>query len=170
MPTHIALLRGVNVGGVQVRMDDLKRLCAEAGFANVRTYIASGNVVLDSGRDAAFVKAEIEARLKSAYGRAIGVVVRSADEMRAVAAGNPWPERSPTFTVAIFLDEAPPADALDHAENVGDGEEMRLGRREIFVFYANGQGRSKLKIPAAANGTARNFNTVVKLAAMAAGE
>jgi Uncharacterized protein conserved in bacteria len=167
MPTHIALLRAVNVGGVQIKMDDLKRLCAEAGFGNVRTYIASGNVILDSDLDEAGVKAELEARLKAAYGRVIGVVIRSPGEMRALAAANPWPDRSPTFTVAIFLDAAPPADALDHATNVGANEEMRLGPREILVFYGDGQGRSKLRIPAAAEGTARNFNTVVKLAEMA---
>jgi uncharacterized protein (DUF1697 family) len=167
MPTHIALLRGVNVGGVQIVMEDLRRLCAEAGFTDVRTYIASGNVVLASDLDQAGVKAELEARLKSAYGRVIGVVVRSPEEMQAVMAENPWPERSETFTVAIFLDAPPPAHALDHAQNVGPNEAMRLGRREIFVYYGDGQGRSKLKIPAAAAGTARNFNTVAKLAEMA---
>lgn len=167
MPTHIALLRAVNVGGVQVKMEDLRGLCGEAGFSNVRTYIASGNVLFDSDRDEADVKAELEARLKSAYGRAIGVVVRSPAEMRAVVSANPWPERSQTYTVAIFLDAPPPADALDRAQNVGVNEEMRLGSREIFVFYGDGQGRSKLSIPAAAAGTARNFNTVARLADMA---
>lgn len=167
MPTHIALLRGVNVGGVQVKMEDLRALCTDAGFSDVRTYIASGNVLFDSDRDESGVKAELEARLKAAYGRSIGVVVRSPAEMRAVVAANPWPERSQTVTVAIFLDAPPPAGALDRAQNVGPNEEMRLGLREIFVFYGDGQGRSKLKIPAAAAGTARNFNTVAKLADMA---
>lgn len=167
MPTHIALLRGVNVGGVQIVMEDLRRLCAEAGFTDVRTYIASGNVVFASDLDQAGVKAALESRLESAYGRAVAVVVRSPAEMRAVVAANPWPDRSQTFVVALFLDAPPPADALDHAQNVGPNEEMRLGRREIFVYYGDGQGRSKLKIPAAAAGTARNFNTVAKLAEVA---
>jgi uncharacterized protein (DUF1697 family) len=68
--------------------------------------------------------------------------------------------------VAIFLDEAPPKDAVSQAKNVAD-ERMALGRREIYVHYPSGQGRSKLRIPAAAAGTARNMNTVAKLAELA---
>ena len=70
------------------------------------------------------------------------------------------------FTVAIFLDEAPPAGAHKAAKNV-DGERMALGKREIYVHYPRGQGQSRLVIPAAANGTARNMNTVAKLAELA---
>jgi uncharacterized protein (DUF1697 family) len=66
----------------------------------------------------------------------------------------------------IFLDERPPTDALDHVSGRRD-EEMRLGAREIFVHYASGMGRSKLKIPAAQSGTARNMNTVARLAQIA---
>jgi len=68
--------------------------------------------------------------------------------------------------VAIFLDEKPPKDAIENAKNIAD-ERMALGTREIYVHYPSGQGRSKLKIPAAARGTARNMNTVAKLAELA---
>ena len=87
--------------------------------------------------------------------------------MQAVLKANPFPKAPPNYTYAIFLDEPPPRDALDHATGV-NGEEMRLGTREIYVHYATGMGTSKLKIPAAKSGTARNMNTVAKLAEMAA--
>ncbi len=81
-------------------------------------------------------------------------------------AANPFPEAAPNRTVAIFLDDPPPADALERA--VGRScEEMRIGRREIYVHYPDGMGQSKLRIPAAKNGTARNMNTVAKLVEMA---
>jgi uncharacterized protein (DUF1697 family) len=92
--------------------------------------------------------------------------VRTAAEMAAVLAANPFPDAAPNFTVAIFLDRPPPKDTLDGVV-APDGEEVRLGKREIYVHYPNGQGRSKLKLPAAKAGTARNINTVGTLARMA---
>jgi uncharacterized protein (DUF1697 family) len=83
-----------------------------------------------------------------------------------VLKANPFAKLSQTTTVVIFLDKAPPSDALEHATGVQD-ETMRLGKREIYVHYPNGQGKSKLRIPAAKAGTARNTNTVTKLAEMA---
>jgi uncharacterized protein (DUF1697 family) len=87
--------------------------------------------------------------------------------MAAVLKANPFSKAEPKFTYAIFLDERPPRDALDHAVGQND-EEMRLVDREIFVHYPSGMGRSKLRIPAAKTGTARNMNTIAKLAEMAA--
>ena len=166
--TYVALLRAVNVGGTgQLPMADLKAICEDAGFAHVRTYIASGNVVFASTAAAAKVKAALEARLLAYAGKPVGVVARTAAEIAAVLAANPFPTAPPNRTVAIFLDKAPPADALDHAAGV-NREEMRLGVREIYVHYPDGQGTSKLRIPAAKAGTARNMNTIAKLAEMAA--
>jgi uncharacterized protein (DUF1697 family) len=167
MTRYVALLRAINVGGTgKLPMADLKTICVGAGFTDVQTYIASGNVVFASTLPPAKVKAALEARLKAYAGRPMGVVVRTASEMASVLKANPFSKLSPTFTVAIFLDGKPPADALDRAVGMAD-EKMRLGRREIFVHYPSGQGRSKLKIPAAKTGTARNMNTIAKLAAMA---
>ena len=169
MPTFIALLRAVNVGGTgKLPMTDLTRLCSRAGFENVKTYIASGNVVFDCNKSAAEVKAALEASLKRYAGKPVGVVVRTGTEMAAVLAANPFPEAPPNRAVAIFLDESPPRNALDAITGQQD-EKVALGRREIYVWYGEGMARSKLKIPAAARGTARNMNTVAKLAAMARG-
>jgi uncharacterized protein (DUF1697 family) len=170
MPRYVALLRAINVGGTgKLPMTELKAMCADAGFADVQTYIASGNVVFSSKLGAPKVKAALEKRLHAYAGKPVGVAVRSADEIAAVLKANPFPKAPPNTTVAIFLDEPPPKDALKDVKGQQD-EQMRLGKREIYVAYGSGMGRSKLKIPAAANGTARNLNTIAKLAELAAGE
>ena len=87
--------------------------------------------------------------------------------MAEVLADNPFAKMAPNRTVAIFLDRAPPADALAGIRGQNN-EELRLGRREIYVHYGDGMGTSKLVIPAAKTGTARNMNTVATLAKMAA--
>jgi uncharacterized protein (DUF1697 family) len=167
MTKYIALLRAVNVGGTgKLPMSELKAMCRDAGFARVETYIASGNVVFESKAAPPRVKAELEGRLHAYAGKPVGVVVRSAAEMRAVLKANPFPKAEPKYTCAIFLDEPPPSDALTHVSGQQD-EQVRLGEREIFVHYPGGMGRSKLRIPAAKRGTARNMNTVAKLVEIA---
>lgn len=168
MTAFIALLRAVNVGGTgKLPMTDLKAMCESAGFSNVRTYIASGNVVFDATLSEAAVRKKLESRLLDYAGKPVGVMVRTAKEMAEVLARNPFPNAPANRTVAIFLDASPPANALDSVTGAVE-EEVALGRREIYVRYGASMGRSKLKIPAAVKGTARNMNTVAKLAAMAA--
>ncbi|WP_211443702.1 DUF1697 domain-containing protein [Collimonas humicola] len=164
MYSYVALLRAVNVGGTgKLPMSELKAMCESLGFAKVRTYIASGNVVFTSKLSATSVKAKLEACLKAYAGKPIGVLVRTAEEMAAVLDGNPFKSAAPNRTVAIFLDAPPPPDALDDMRGQQD-EEAALGVREIYVHYGAGMADSKLKIAAATNGTARNMNTVAKLA------
>jgi uncharacterized protein (DUF1697 family) len=136
----------------------------------VRTYIASGNVVFATDGDEARVRAALEARLAAYAGRPVGVCVRTAAELAAVLAANPFPDAPPDRTVAIFLDGPPPADALDHVRH-RTTERLALGTREIYVDYRDRDtmARSRLAIPAAARGTARNMNTVATLARMAGG-
>lgn len=168
MTAFIALLRAVNVGGTgKLPMGDLKSLCETAGFAKIQTYIASGNVVFESDKSEAQVKAKLEAALAGYAGRPVGVLVRTASEMARVLSANPFPNAEPNRTVAIFLDGPPPKTTLDEITG-RDREEVGLGQREIYVHYGDGMARSKLKIPAARRGTARNINTVAKLADMAA--
>ena len=168
MTAYVALLRAVNVGGTgKLPMAELAAMCTAAGFEAVRTYIASGNVVFRSGLSESGVKSALEAALTRYAGKPVGVMVRTAAEMRAVAEANPFPGRPGNRVVAIFLDDSPPQDALDHATRIS-GEEMRLGAREIYVNYTDGMADSKLNIPAAKAGTGRNLNTVAKLADMTA--
>jgi uncharacterized protein (DUF1697 family) len=165
----IALLRAVNVGGTgKLPMGELKGMCETLGFAGVRTYIASGNVVFTSRKSEAAVKKALEATLEKYAGKPVGVMVRTVPEMEAVLADNPFPEAPANRTVAVFLDSRPPADTLKAVKGRKD-EQIGLGRREIYIHYSDGMGQSKLVVPAAKAGTARNMNTVAALAKMAAG-
>jgi uncharacterized protein (DUF1697 family) len=168
MAAFIALLRAVNVGGTgKLPMSELKAMCEELGFCAVHTYIASGNVVFTTRKSEAAIKAALERRLEAYAGKPVGVVVRPAQEMAEVAANNPFPKMAPNRTMALFLDHAPPADTLSTVRGQKD-EEIALGRREIYIHYGDGMAKSKLVIPAAKSGTARNMNTVAVLAKMAA--
>ncbi len=168
MAAFVALLRAVNVGGTgKLPMSDLKAMCEELGFASVRTYIASGNVVFTSRKSEAAIKTALEKRLEAYAKKPVGVLVRNAAEMAKVAADNPFPDKAPNRTMAIFLDKTPPRDTLDGIRGRKD-EEIKLGRREIYIHYGEGMGTSKLVVPAAKTGTARNMNTVATLAKMAA--
>jgi uncharacterized protein (DUF1697 family) len=133
----------------------------------VRTYIASGNIVFASRKSEAAIKRDLEKALAAYAGKPVGVMVRSAAEMAQVAADNPFPKLAPNRTMAIFLDEKPSKDALTGVRGQQD-EKIKLGKREIYVHYGEGMGKSKLVIPAARSGTARNMNTVAVLADMAA--
>jgi uncharacterized protein (DUF1697 family) len=168
MPAFVALLRAVNVGGTgKLPMSELKAMCEGLGFCAVRTYIASGNVVFTSRKSEAAVKSALEKQLVAFAGKPLGVMVRSAAEMAQILADNPFPKAAPNRTVAIFLDGKPPKDTLSGVRGQKD-EEISLGRREIYVHYGDGMGQSKLVIPAAKTGTARNINTIATLAKMAA--
>jgi uncharacterized protein (DUF1697 family) len=168
MGSFVALLRAVNVGGTgKLPMGELKDICETIGFESVRTYIASGNVVFTSRKSEAAIKAALEKRLAAYAGKPVGVLVRSAAEMAQVLADNPFPKAAPNRTMAVFLDQAPPADTMASIRGRKD-EQIKLGRREIYIHYGEGMGQSKLVIAAAKTGTARNMNTVAKLAEMAA--
>ncbi|EED67601.1 DUF1697 domain-containing protein [Comamonas testosteroni] len=168
MPIYIALLRAVNVGGTgKLPMAELKSMCEAEGCTQVQTYIASGNVVLKADCSAQQLKSALARRLASYAGKPIEVFVRTLQQMKQVLEANPFPQSPGNRAVAIFLEEAPPADALSQVTGRND-EQLQLGRREIYVAYGSGMGNSRLKIPAAASGTARNLNTIAKLVEMAA--
>jgi uncharacterized protein (DUF1697 family) len=167
MTRFVALLRAVNLGGHNVLpMTELKTMCERAGFVDVQTYIASGNVVFGARGGERAVKAVLEAEIEAFAGKRIEVLVRTGKEMAAVLAANPFAQMKSNRVVAIFLDNPPAIDALSHLTGQRD-EEIRLGVREIYVHYGEGMGTSRLKIQAANGGTARNINTIAKLAAMA---
>jgi uncharacterized protein (DUF1697 family) len=168
MPAYIALLRALNLMGTRgLPMTDLKSLCEDLGFQSVRTWIASGNVVLQSRKSESAVKSTLESALTKRMGRPVGVLVRTAPEIAAVLRAHPFPQNHNSHVMAIFLDAPPAADALATLKN-HTKEELRLGLREIYVYYPDGQGQSRLIIPALKHGTARNMNTIAKLAQMAA--
>jgi uncharacterized protein (DUF1697 family) len=163
MTRYVAFLRAVNVGGTgKLAMSELRAMCESIGCTNVRTYIASGNVVFDSRLSEASVKNRLEGCLATYAGKPVGVLIRTGAELAAVLAANPFRFAAPNRAVAIFLDAPPPADTRGHVSGQQE-EEIALGTREIYVHYGKGMAHSKLKIPAAKTGTARNMNTVARL-------
>jgi uncharacterized protein (DUF1697 family) len=161
----VALLRAVNVGGRKLVMKDLKAIAEELGLGSARTFIASGNLLFTSDDGENPLRKRLEQAIGAHMGAEVPVMIRSAKELCAVAKANPFGGINPSKVAAIFLNDAPPKDALDKASGVAD-ETLALGKREIYVAYPSGMGRSKLKLPATAGGTARNMNSVAKMAAL----
>jgi uncharacterized protein (DUF1697 family) len=169
MPTHIALLRAVNVGGTgKLPMAELKAMAKKIGFENPRTYIASGNLVFESDLDPAEARRKLEAELEAYAGKPVGVIMRTPQDMQAVLDANPYPDAPGNRCVVTFLDDAPPADLQDTLKHQA-GEKVAPGKREIYIHYGDGMGQSKLVVLAAKTGTGRNLNTVAKLVEMAKG-
>jgi uncharacterized protein (DUF1697 family) len=169
MTSYVALLRRVNLLGNSVlKMADLRAIAEELGLESPRTFIASGNLLFASEREEAELRSLLETRLKSHMNREVRVMLRTADEMEAVARANPFADAAGNKTLAFFMNEPPPADLLATVRGQADDECIAAGAREVFVAYGErGIGKSRLRIPAAEAGTARNMNTVVKLAALA---
>lgn len=139
-----------------------------AGFADVRTLIASGNVVLRGTGGEREVKARLEAALLAHVGQPVGVLVRSPAQLRAVLEDNPFPDSPGNRVVAMFLDAPPAADALDGVRH-RTVERLAPGAREIYIDYvdADTMRGSKMVLPVGREGTTRNMNTIAKLVAMA---
>ncbi|WP_275789601.1 DUF1697 domain-containing protein [Pararhizobium gei] len=169
MPVHIALLRAVNVGGTgKLLMAELRSLCEDLGFRDVKTYIQSGNVLFRSELAAADAARLMDGALARIMGKAPGVIVTSGAQLEKIVASNPFPVAKPNYLMINFLPEAPPPDVLKSLV-APDGEEVHVSGSEIYVHYPNGSGRSRLCLPGLRRATARNLNTVQKLAELAAG-
>ena len=166
MTAYVALLRAVNVAGTgKLPMTELRAMAEGLGFANVRTYIASGNLLFESGLSEGEVKAALETRIEAYAGKYVPIFVRTAAEMAAVRAADPFPDAHGSRHMVYFLDAAPPQDTQQSARDQA-GERIALGLREIYVDYGDGIRFTKLKLTATKIATMRNVNTVAKLVAM----
>jgi uncharacterized protein (DUF1697 family) len=186
MPTHIALLRGINVGGHnKVSMTDLRRVFESLGHTEVATYIQSGNVVFTpGGASAGLGNAEhvgvLEQAIASATGVSPKVVVLTADELEQVMRDNPFPDPpNPKLLHAVFYATGPGPDAEAIAAAVrqvaerGSRDEAQVKGRTLYLHTPDGFGRSELtnlllarNRGGAATGTARNWATVTKLVSL----
>ena len=175
MTLQIALLRGINVGGhSQVAMADLRSLLAKLGFRDVQSVLQSGNLVFRSGGKAGErLERLLEAEAKKRLGLESVFFVRSAEEWEEVVAENPFPveaKRDPARLVAVILKEAPSAKAVKALQAAIVGREVvRAVGKQAYITYPDGQGRSKLTNAViekhlGTRGTARNWNTVLRLA------
>ena len=178
MTVIICMLRGVNVGGHNmIKMDALRALHESLGLLDAQTYIQSGNVVFrTTGRDLASLAKKIGDAIEKSFGFRPGVILRTPSELREVIARNPFAARTgidPRKLLVTFLLDDPGTDARKKALSIKtDPEELRIVSREVYVYYPDGMGRSKL--PAAliektlrTPGTGRNWNTVTTLLEMA---
>lgn len=147
-------------------MKELASLCSALGFQSVRTYIQSGNVIFESSQPESVIRSCLEKALAAKMGKKVDVMIRTAEEMCSVLHHNPFPEQEPAKVAVAFLHEPPPQDLLENVV-APEGEQVQRGRREIYIYYPNGMGRSKLKLPlSGAMTTVRNINTVAKLVTM----
>lgn len=170
MPIYIALLRGINVVGAnQLSMKELVALCGDCGFLKPRTWIQSGNAIFESRSSEASVQTKLEAALAEKLGKTIAVMVRTPTEMRAVLDANPFPAEHPSKVLVAFLDGETPVEQLAAIATPG-GEKVRTGKREIYIFYPEGMGKSRFRLPLrGVSMTMRNINTVGKLVSLAEG-
>ncbi|MFN2478103.1 MAG: DUF1697 domain-containing protein [Pseudonocardiaceae bacterium] len=185
MPTHVALLRGINVGGRnRVAMTDLRGVVASLAHTDVATYIQSGNVVFTSPEtDTTAIAAALERAITESLSARCTVVVLSCDELRHVVVGNPWPGEMnhKCLHVAFTSEQIRPdqlatiAAAQQRATDKGSPDEARVVGRTLFLHTPDGLGRSELTaqlaraggpLAAAGSATVRNWATVTKLLAM----
>jgi uncharacterized protein (DUF1697 family) len=176
MITYIALLRGMNLGKRNIKMDELRKLFAELKLGNVRTYIASGNVIFDAKeKDEKKLTAKIEKHLKDSLGYEVFVMLRTRAELEAVLKNNPFkdaPENTTTY-ISFFV-EAPPKAAAKEFEkqHTSDLERFKFKDRELYMnFYINFSEsqffkKSNYEKQLGMKATNRNLNTPVKIMAM----
>jgi uncharacterized protein (DUF1697 family) len=176
VPTFVALLRGINVGKAkQVAMADLQALLAGLGYADVRTHLRSGNAVFyAAGHEPDALATRIEAALEERFGLEVSVLIRTPADLDAIIAANPFPDAAATTPAQLhvaFLSTTP-AGTIDPAAYAPD--ELRIAGREVYAWYPNGMGRSKLTNTTlerhlGVHATMRNWNTVTRLVALAEG-
>ena len=149
-------------------MADLKAIADELKLERARTYIASGNLLFVSDKPEEKLREMLEEQMQAHMGKQVRVMLRTANEMAAAVRANPFPDGRGNNVQAFFLNDPPPKDLLETVRNKAADERIAAGKREVYVAYGEkGIGRSRLRIPAAEAGTARNMNTVAKLAELA---
>jgi uncharacterized protein (DUF1697 family) len=176
MATHIVLLRGINLGSRnRVPMAELRALLEDAGFENVRTYLQSGNVVLESKARPEAVGRECERLIAERFGLDIAVVVRSRAQLAAVVERNPLGEVATNpkrYQVSFLAGKLAPDVTRTLEAAAVPPEQLAVHGREIYAWHPDGVARSKLWTKLAGRGlgvvaTARNWTTVESLLALA---
>jgi uncharacterized protein (DUF1697 family) len=176
MGRHVALLRGINVGANRkVPMARLRALCAGLGWAEVETYIQSGNLVFAASGSAAALEAALEQAIAGEFGFDIAVIVRSAGDWPGYVAGNPFPEaaRDAPNRLMLHLSKRPPAAGAEEAiaAKAAAGEQVRRVGDALWIHYPQGAGTTKISpnlLDRAAGSpvTARNWRTVLTIGEM----
>jgi uncharacterized protein (DUF1697 family) len=179
MPTYIALLRAVNVGGVALKMDRLRAVVESIGMTEVRTVLQSGNLVFASrSRNESALEVELESGLARSTGLTTAVFLRAVPDWSSVIARNPFPQEAATdparLTVTALKDTPKPAAWAALRSAIVGRERVEGFGRHAYIVWPDGQGQSKLTLALIERklgtpGTTRNWNTVRRLASIAAG-
>jgi len=173
MTVIISMLRGVNVGGHnKIKMDALRDLYESLGLRDPQTYVQSGNVVFRAeAKDPAVLAKGIEDAIERKFGFRPSVVLRTTSDLTDVIARNPFAKRSgieASKLLVTFLAAAPSPEICEEVLRIKVGtEEVRIDGRELYVYFPDGMGRSKvwpaIEKALKKSGTGRNWNTVTKL-------
>ena len=175
MARMVALLRAVNVGGRKLPMADLRVLCAELGWRDVATYIQSGNLVFTAPGKAGEIEEALEQALEKEFGLDVPVIVRSQAEWARYPAENPFPTaaRDEPAKLHLLLSKRSPAKGAAEAieARAKAGEQVKQAGDALWLHYPEGAGTSKptpslIDRAIGSPGTARNYNTVMKLKEM----
>jgi uncharacterized protein (DUF1697 family) len=167
--THVALLRGINVGTAKrVAMAELRAMAERLGYADVATHLNSGNLLLSTGQDAETLRSRLEHGIEQTFGLHSDVVVRTADQLAAALAANPFPDGDPSRVAIAFLAEPAPAGAEQRlAALAAEDEPFLVQGLEAYVHHVHGQADSKLAAglvkALGVTGTVRNLRTVTKV-------
>jgi len=178
MAVIISMLRGVNVGGHnKIKMDALRALYESLKLRDAQTYVQSGNVIFRTDeRDIPRLAKRIEDGIERNFGFRPNVILRTAAEIREVVARNPFAKRrgiEPSKLLVSFLASDPGEEAREKVHQMKcDPEELRIEGRELYIYFPNGIGRSKLSLAGLEKtlktpGTGRNWNSVTKMLEMA---
>jgi uncharacterized protein (DUF1697 family) len=177
MARYLALLRGVNVGGVVLKMGDFKRTLEYIGYKNVRTYIQSGNALFESeDSNKRMMESAIGNEVKALVGRDIVVIVKSFEELRRIVGSHPLAELGDPDKLYVTLLAYDPAkeDVEALMETMNDVDRHEVLHRAVYSYYGEGYGKSRrsnnfiekiLKVPA----TTRNWATMNALYDLASG-
>ncbi len=172
------MLRGVNVGGHnKIKMEELRKLYASLKLEDPQTYVQSGNVIFRTRKtDEKALAKDIQAGIEKKFGCRPEIILRSTAELREIIAANPFAKRAdiePGKLLVSFLLSDPSAEARKKlAELTAIPEELHIMGRELYIYFPDGQGKSKLapvldrilKVPA----TGRNWNSVTRIFEIAA--
>jgi uncharacterized protein (DUF1697 family) len=174
MPVIIAMLRGVNVGGHnKIKMEELRGLCKTLKLRDACTYVQSGNLIFRTDeRDLDLLAKRLQDASERKFGFRPDVVLRTASEMREVIGRNPFAKRrgiEPNRLLVTFLASEPESAAREKAAQLDTApEELRMDRREVYIYYPNGMARPKVSWASIervlkTSGTGRNWNSVTKM-------
>ena len=175
MKTYIALLKGINVGGhKKVPMAELRTMLINAGFQNVQTYIQSGNIIFQSSEKTSELETKIENLIASNFGFEVSVIIKTYKELQTIFEGSPFSKEKKEKCYFIILNRIPEINLVEEVDQlIYENEEIIIKNDCLYFYCSAGFGKTKFNMNTYERklkliGTARNYNTMVKLLSLSA--